>query len=96
MYSQYCTNQPAAVATLNENVAANSRLRGARLRALIVPLTASLSDFLQAQMASSMNQNLASYLIRPVQRLCKYPLLLRVRTSADHPLPSYSLPHRSC
>eukprot|EP01126_Amoeba_proteus_P058214 TRINITY_DN7491_c0_g1_i8.p2 TRINITY_DN7491_c0_g1~~TRINITY_DN7491_c0_g1_i8.p2 ORF type:complete len:315 (+),score=72.54 TRINITY_DN7491_c0_g1_i8:100-1044(+) len=62
-YKVYCTNQPTAVAFLTDATSGNKEF----------------ADFLKECMNSPACRGMAlmSWLIKPLQRLCKYPLLLR-------------------
>eukprot|EP01130_Rhizamoeba_saxonica_P012134 TRINITY_DN5092_c0_g1_i2.p1 TRINITY_DN5092_c0_g1~~TRINITY_DN5092_c0_g1_i2.p1 ORF type:complete len:458 (-),score=77.65 TRINITY_DN5092_c0_g1_i2:42-1415(-) len=64
VYSEYCSNQPNALAELS------------RLRNENQDFASFVSDaMLKEERVKGLDIN--SYLIKPVQRLCKYPLLLR-------------------
>eukprot|EP01102_Stenamoeba_stenopodia_P004227 TRINITY_DN144_c0_g2_i2.p1 TRINITY_DN144_c0_g2~~TRINITY_DN144_c0_g2_i2.p1 ORF type:complete len:843 (+),score=245.61 TRINITY_DN144_c0_g2_i2:618-3146(+) len=74
MYSGYCNNQDLALRTLEKCVKTNSRL----------------DHFLKEQLKNPECRQLPlnSYLIKPVQRITKYPLLLREllkNTDPSHP-----------
>ena len=76
LYSVYCGNHPRAV--------------GALTRALSSKAGAKLEAFLDEVNGISVIRrlDLETYLVKPVQRLCKYPLLLREllkATPSDHP-----------
>jgi len=62
MYTAYCSNQSAAMELLNE-VSRNSKVAAFLKAAQMDPLCKGL--------------DLSAYIIKPVQRVCKYPLLLR-------------------
>ena len=64
MYTTYCANQPKALAALDR-----------------LSKTAAFSEFLQECLLNPDTRALTlfSFLIKPIQRICKYPLLLRVR-----------------
>jgi hypothetical protein len=64
MYAIYCANQKTAYKTLARCTKTNVSFREALQQA---------HDNEQTRLL-----NLDSYLIKPMQRLCKYPLLLRV------------------
>ena len=65
MYAKYCANHTvAAELALKLEKAHSARLRAFFARAYTQTNRLSLRD----------------YLIKPVQRICKYPLLLRVRS----------------
>jgi RhoGEF domain len=74
MYSVYCNNQAHAFATVEALQRRSKRFREFLETAMSVPQTKGLS--------------LLSFLIKPVQRICKYPLLIRQlleHTPASHP-----------
>lgn len=74
MYTSYCTNQANAVETV------------CRLRAQDAVFAQFLSE--NEFTDTSAGLSLDSFLIKPVQRVCKYPLLLREvvkETASDHP-----------
>lgn len=62
MYTMYCSNYPYAL----------MRLQSVRQNKSIAKLLDSC-----AKLPESKNFNLANFLIKPVQRICKYPLLVR-------------------
>jgi len=64
-YAVYCSNQPNIRARLQEYTAENAPLESFLKKCFWAPQCRKL-DF-------------ESFLIKPLQRLCKYPLLLRVR-----------------
>eukprot|EP01103_Thecamoeba_quadrilineata_P002324 TRINITY_DN12299_c0_g1_i1.p1 TRINITY_DN12299_c0_g1~~TRINITY_DN12299_c0_g1_i1.p1 ORF type:complete len:693 (+),score=130.01 TRINITY_DN12299_c0_g1_i1:279-2081(+) len=73
MYSSYCANHPTAMATLEQCM---------KLKPLAL--------FLQKQLLDprTKEQSLHSFLIKPIQRICKYPLFFRSlisQTAKDHP-----------
>ncbi|KAJ3307215.1 Myosin 10A, isoform D [Kappamyces sp. JEL0829] len=73
MYTMYCSNHPYAVMKLQN-----------------VRQTRAVARFLdqQAQHPDSRCMDLGSFLLKPIQRVCKYPLLLRDllrATDANHP-----------
>jgi hypothetical protein len=65
LYTPYCANQNTAYKTLARCTKASAQFR----------------EFLKQAHANEQVRliNLDGYLIKPMQRLCKYPLLLRVR-----------------
>eukprot|EP01125_Pyxidicula_operculata_P006782 TRINITY_DN2329_c0_g1_i2.p1 TRINITY_DN2329_c0_g1~~TRINITY_DN2329_c0_g1_i2.p1 ORF type:complete len:542 (+),score=169.19 TRINITY_DN2329_c0_g1_i2:146-1771(+) len=63
-YTEYCTNQPKALAMLDELDKGN-------------PQFSEFNKNLTENNAAVRGLTLLSYIIKPVQRLCKYPLLLR-------------------
>jgi hypothetical protein len=65
MYATYCTNQEAAGEVVTRAEKTNPRFRAFLQKALADPQTNRLL--------------LRDYLIKPMQRICKYPLFLRVR-----------------
>ena len=74
MYMQYCANYPSAVQHLENLEKGNKKF----------------ARFIQVSQGNerSKNMTMGSWLIKPVQRLCKYPLLLRElcnHTGEDHP-----------
>ncbi|HLD78895.1 MAG TPA: rho guanine nucleotide exchange factor, partial [archaeon] len=74
MYTVYCSNQPTALAAIDAAKARNAAFDSFLQDCLQVPLCRGLTLF--------------SYLIKPVQRICKYPLLLNEilrHTPADSP-----------
>lgn len=76
MYSTYCTNQPAALDRLDRLNKYNSDFQKFCAAKLAEPQTRGLQ--------------LRDFLIKPVQRLCKYPLLLReVLRHTDPGSPEY-------
>ena len=92
MYSDYCNNHTNAVATVNSLLKKNNSFKQfievyfpnnnnstSQLsnKALISNQTP-LSHLQDAQMIPVCNGPFVGYLIKPVQRICKYPLLLRV------------------
>ena len=64
MYTTYCANQPKALAILDR-----------------LSKTPSFSDYLQESLLNPETRALTlfSFLIKPIQRICKYPLLLKVQ-----------------
>jgi hypothetical protein len=65
MYAKYCANHTVAA----ELALKLEKAHSARLRA-----------FFSRAYAQTNRLSLRDYLIKPVQRICKYPLLLRVRS----------------
>lgn len=63
-YTEYCSNQPGALAMLDELEKANSEF-------------AAFTKNLMDNDTLVRGLSLLSFIIKPVQRLCKYPLLLR-------------------
>ncbi|KAJ3334259.1 Myosin 10A, isoform D [Blyttiomyces sp. JEL0837] len=73
MYTMYCSNHPYAVMKLQT-------VRQSKAVARFLDQCAALPE--------SRNLNLANFLLKPVQRICKYPLLLREmikHTEQTHP-----------
>ncbi|KAG4093594.1 hypothetical protein H8356DRAFT_999970 [Neocallimastix lanati (nom. inval.)] len=73
VYTMYCSNHPYALIKL-QSLSRNKNF----------------TKFLESrlQLPESRNLNLANFLLKPVQRICKYPLLLREiikNTEEDHP-----------
>jgi len=73
VYTMYCSNHPYALIKLQ-----------------ILSRNKNFTKFLESrlQLPESRNLNLANFLLKPVQRICKYPLLLREiikNTDEDHP-----------
>lgn len=81
MYSQYCSNYDASIAALAQEIKTNARLVGPRLlRSRYCNCNSHLTlEFLKKQPLLKLD----ALLIKPVQRLCRYPLLLRVRVLAS-------------
>lgn len=81
LYSEYCSNHPRAAQLIEKLVASSKALR-------------SFLDYATSQ-PELKGLGLQAFLIKPVQRICKYPLFLRELikcTPEDHPdLPSISL-----
>jgi len=74
MYKVFCTAQERSLAKVDQLTKANSKFAHFIKEAKEDPRSRSL--------------NLVSFLIKPVQRICKYPLLLRElikNTSSEHP-----------
>jgi hypothetical protein len=74
MYTTYCANQPKSIAALE------------RLQARVP----AFNDFLAKNMENEQARGLTlfGFLIKPIQRICKYPLLLKdllKHTDEDHP-----------
>jgi len=63
MYSNYCSNQQKSLGTIK------------RMKETNEPFQILIAT--QSTKPESKNQNLESFLIKPIQRICKYPLLLR-------------------
>ena len=63
MYTTYCANQPKALSALDR-----------------LSKTPAFAEFLQESLLNPETRALTlfSFLIKPIQRICKYPLLLRV------------------
>jgi len=74
MYTTYCANQPKSIAALE------------RLQARVPAFNDFLAKCMTAEAARGLT--LFSFLIKPIQRICKYPLLLKdllKHTAPDHP-----------